>query len=100
MLLTINVISNFKYFFFSAALRSPFFQHFFFSSNSGYVYGSYGECVVRVDALAAGLEKGGENLLDKNDDGMLLVRNGISINKFVTSQYLHELSILFIVSLS
>ena len=49
------------------------------SSNSGYatpyVYNSYGECVARVDALAAGLDKGGENLLDKNDDGMLLVRN-------------------------
>jgi len=47
------------------------------SSNSGfatpYVYGSYGECVARVDALAAGLEKGGENLLDRNDDGMLLL---------------------------
>lgn len=48
------------------------------SSNSGfatpYVYGSYGECVARIDSLAAGLEKGGEKLLDKNDDGMLLVR--------------------------
>ena len=47
------------------------------SSNSGfatpYVYGSYGECVARVDALAAGLEKGGEGLLDRNEDGMLLV---------------------------
>jgi len=47
------------------------------SSNSGFatpfVYGSYGECVARVDALAAGLEKGGEKLLDKNDDGMLLL---------------------------
>lgn len=47
------------------------------SSNSGfatpYVYGSYGECVARVDALAAGLEKSGENLLDMNDDGMLLL---------------------------
>lgn len=52
------------------------------SSNSGfatpYVYNSYGECVARVDAMAAGLEKGGENLLDKNDDGMLLVRSVIS----------------------
>ena len=51
---------------------------FLLSSNSGfatpYVYGSYGECVARVDALAAGLERGGEKLLDKNDDGMLLVR--------------------------
>mmetsp|Transcript_13014 Transcript_13014/g.28086 ORF Transcript_13014/g.28086 Transcript_13014/m.28086 type:complete len:686 (+) Transcript_13014:23-2080(+) len=47
------------------------------SSNSGfatpYVYGSYGECVARVDSLAAGLEKGGENLLHRNDDGMLLL---------------------------
>ena len=53
---------------------------FFFtsSSNSGfatpYVYGSYGESVARIDALAAGLDKGGEQLLDKNADGMLLVR--------------------------
>ena len=54
--------------------------------------------MARVDALAAGLEKGGENLLDKNDDGMLLVRN-CTINKFITSQYFHELSILFIISL-
>jgi long-chain acyl-CoA synthetase len=50
---------------------------YYCSSNSGfatpYVYGSYGECVARVDALAAGLEKSGENLLDKNDDGMLLL---------------------------
>lgn len=47
------------------------------SSNSGFatpfVYGSYGECVARIDALAAGLDKGGEKLLDKNEDGMLLV---------------------------
>ena len=51
---------------------------YFTSSNSGfatpYVYGSYGESVARIDALAAGLEKGGEQLLDKNKDGMLLVR--------------------------
>eukprot|EP00579_Thalassiosira_antarctica_P001854 CAMPEP_0201869920 /NCGR_PEP_ID=MMETSP0902-20130614/3247_1 /ASSEMBLY_ACC=CAM_ASM_000551 /TAXON_ID=420261 /ORGANISM="Thalassiosira antarctica, Strain CCMP982" /LENGTH=682 /DNA_ID=CAMNT_0048395485 /DNA_START=6 /DNA_END=2054 /DNA_ORIENTATION=- len=55
----------------------PCFGYRATSSNSGfatpYVYGSYGECVARVDALAAGLEKGGENLLDKNDDGMLLI---------------------------
>ena len=48
-----------------------------FSSNSGfatpYVYGSYGECVARVDALAAGLDTSSEHLLDKNDDGMLLL---------------------------
>lgn len=31
-----------------------------------------------MDALAAGLDKGGENLLDKNDDGMLLVRYAIT----------------------
>ena len=30
--------------------------------------------MARIDALAAGLEKGGEQLLDRNDDGMLLVR--------------------------
>jgi len=55
--------------------------HFRRSSNSGYatpyVYNSYGECVARVDAMAAGLDKGGENLLDRNDDGMLLVRYAI-----------------------
>ena len=48
-----------------------------YSSNTGfatpYVYASYGECVARVDALAAGLENGGENVLDRNDDGMLLL---------------------------
>lgn len=47
------------------------------SSNTGfatpYVYASYGECVARVDALAAGLENGGENVLDRNDEGMLLL---------------------------
>lgn len=47
------------------------------SSNNGYatpyVYGSYGECVARIDSLAAGMDKGGEQLLDRNDDGMLLV---------------------------
>ena len=37
------------------------------------MYGSYGESVARIDSLAAGLEKGGEQLLDKNEDGMLLV---------------------------
>ncbi len=48
------------------------------SSNSGYatpyVYGSYGECVARIDAVACGLERGGgERLLDRNEDGMLLL---------------------------
>ena len=47
------------------------------SSNSGFatpfVYASYGEVVARVEALAAGMEKGGEELLDRNEDGMLLV---------------------------
>lgn len=61
----------------STATHDLYIQHSR-SSNSGfatpYVYNSYGECVARVDALAAGLEKGGENLLDKNEDGMLLVR--------------------------
>jgi hypothetical protein len=36
-----------------------------------------------VDALAAGLDKGGENLLDKNDDGMLLVRNNDTFDPII-----------------
>jgi long-chain acyl-CoA synthetase len=36
-----------------------------------FVYSSYGETVARVDALAAGMQKLG--LLDKNEDGMLLL---------------------------
>lgn len=54
-----------------------FFKRINESSNNGYatpyVYGSYGECVARIDSLAAGMDKGGEQLLDRNDDGMLLV---------------------------
>jgi len=55
----------------------PCFGYRATSSNSGFatpfVYGSYGECVARIDALAAGLDKGGEQLLEKNDDGLLLL---------------------------
>lgn len=47
------------------------------SSNSGfatpYVYASYGECVARVESIAAGLEAGGQGLLDRNGDGLLLL---------------------------
>ena len=54
-----------------------FFKRINQSSNNGYatpyVYGSYGECVARIDSLAAGMDKGGDQLLDRNDDGMLLV---------------------------
>ncbi|KAL7481699.1 hypothetical protein ACHAW6_007374 [Cyclotella cf. meneghiniana] len=48
------------------------------ASNTGYatpyVYASYGECVARVDAIAAGMEGyNSGSLLGRNEDGMLLL---------------------------